>query len=259
MPVSAHALPILSDNYAWLLRDEATGVTAIVDPADADPCIAAIEQAGRRLDLILITHHHGDHIAGVDAVRARFGARVAGAAADRHRLPKLDIEVREGDRVPLGESGFEVIDTPGHTIGHISYFSGDGDVLLCADTLFSLGCGRLLEGTAADMFGSLQKLARLPGGTLVCCGHEYTLANCAFAETVDPRNTALSRRLAQARAQRAHGAPTVPVSLAEERACNPFLRVDTDAIVAALPDALDRVGRFAELRRRKDGFRAAVA
>src|SRR3954452_13775706 len=134
MPVSAQALPILSDNYAWLLRDEATGATAIVDPADAQACIAAIERAGGKLDTILITHHHDDHIAGVDAVRDRFGAKVVGAAADRRRLPRLDLEVKEGDEVSLGQSRFTVIDTPGHTIGHISYFSPDGNVLICADT-----------------------------------------------------------------------------------------------------------------------------
>src|SRR6059058_3070639 len=126
MPIAAQALPILSDNYAWLLRDEPTGATAVVDPADAQACIAAVEKAGGRLDLILITHHHDDHIAGVDEVRTRFGAQVVGAAADRRRLPRLDREVAEGDTVGLGQSGFEVIDTPGHTLGHISYFSPNG-------------------------------------------------------------------------------------------------------------------------------------
>ncbi|HYZ62239.1 MAG TPA: hydroxyacylglutathione hydrolase [Acetobacteraceae bacterium] len=242
MPVSARALPILSDNYAWLLRDEATGATAIVDPADAKPCIDAIERDGRRLDLILITHHHDDHIAGVDEVRTRFGARVVGAAADRRRLPRLDQEVTEGDQVKLGESSFAVIDTPGHTLGHISYFSPQGDVLLCADTLFSLGCGRLLEGTAADMFASLQKLARLPGDTLVCCGHEYTQSNARFALHVDPDNAALRRRAAEVDRLRAEGKPTVPSRLADEKAENPFLRA---------PD----VATLADIRRQKDNFR----
>ena len=137
-------------------------------------------------------------------------------------------------------------------------FHGHGNVF-CGDTLFSVGCGRMFEGTPEQMLASLDRLAALPGDTLVCCGHEYTLANCAFAETVDPANAALARRIVQARALRERGAPTLPVSLAEERACNPFLRVDADAIIAALPHAPDRVGRFAELRRRKDGFRAAAA
>jgi len=242
MPVSAHAVPILSDNYAWLLRDEASGATAIVDPADAEACIAALEQQGGRLDLILITHHHDDHIAGVDAVRARFGADVVGAAADRRRLPRLDREVAEGESVSLGESKFDVIDTPGHTLGHISYFSPDGNVLLCADTLFSLGCGRIIEGTAADMFSSLQKLARLPGDSLVCCGHEYTQSNARFALTVEPGNTALQRRAKEVDRLRQEGKPTVPSRLADELAENPFLRA---------PD----VATLADIRKRKDNFR----
>jgi hydroxyacylglutathione hydrolase len=242
MPLTARAIPILSDNYAWLLRDEASGATAIVDPADAAACIQAIEADGGRLDLILITHHHDDHIAGVDAVRTRFGAKVVGAAADRRRLPRLDQEVAEGDTVRLGESGLEVIDTPGHTLGHISYFCPQGDVLICADTLFSLGCGRLLEGTAADMFNSLQKLARLPGSSLVCCGHEYTQSNARFALTVEPDNAALKQRAAEVDRLRGEGKPTVPSRLADELAENPFLRA---------PD----VATLADIRTRKDNFR----
>ncbi len=148
-------MPVLSDNYAWLLRDSATGATAIVDPSEADPVIAAVAAAGGRLDAILLTHHHHDHIGGVEAVRARFGARVAGAAADAHRLPRLDQEVAEGDAVVLGAGTARVMETPGHTRGHIAYFFPDGAALLCGDTLFSLGCGRLLEGSAAELFKSL--------------------------------------------------------------------------------------------------------
>jgi hydroxyacylglutathione hydrolase len=242
MPLTARALPILSDNYAWLLRDEATGTVAVVDPADAEACIRAVEADGGRLDTILITHHHDDHIAGVDAVRQRFGATVVGAAADRHRLPRLDQEVREGDTVTLGESRLEVIDTPGHTVGHISYFCPNGDVLICADTLFSLGCGRVIEGTMADMFASLQKLAKLPGNALVCCGHEYTQSNARFALTVEPDNAALKSRAAEVDRLRAAGQPTVPTRLADELAANPFLRARDAAT-------------FADIRKRKDNFR----
>ena len=241
MTMTAEALPILSDNYAWLLRGN-DGHVAVVDPADATAVISAVEALGGRLDTILITHHHDDHIAGVDAVRARFGARVVGAAADAHRLPPLDLAVKEGDTVPLGEASARVIDTPGHTIGHISYHIADSAVLLCADTLFSIGCGRLLEGTAADMFGSLQKLAVLPDDTLVCCGHEYTQSNARFALTADPGNEALRSRAASVEALRAAGKPTVPSRLGDEKAANPFLRA-TDAAT------------LANLRARKDNFR----
>ena len=246
MPLTARAVPILSDNYAWLLRDSATGAVAIVDPADADACARVIEAEGGRLDTILITHHHDDHIAGVDAVRARFGARVVGARADAHRLPALDQAVTEGDMVFLDKggtgAGLRVIDTPGHTRGHISYYAAEGGVLLCADTLFSLGCGRLLEGTAAEMFASLQKLAVLPGETLVCCGHEYTQSNARFARVVDPDNPALRARAAEVDRQRAAGQPTVPSRLSDELAENPFLRA---------PDAT----ALGIIRTQKDNFR----
>jgi hydroxyacylglutathione hydrolase len=241
MTITAHPVPILSDNYAWLLRDSATGATAIVDPADPKPIIAALEQAGGRLDMILLTHHHADHTAGTDEVRVRFGAKVVGAAADAHRLPKLDTALREGDTVKLGNAEARVIDTPGHTRGQINFFFPDGAVLLSGDTLFSLGCGRLIEGNAEEMFGSLRKLAALPGDTLVCCGHEYTESNARFALHVDPDNAALQARAAAAKQQRAAGQPTVPTRMRDELAANPFLRA---------PDA----ARFAALRAQKDKF-----
>lgn len=242
MSITATPVPILSDNYAWLLRDDDTGAVGIVDPADAEAIIAALEREGGRLDLILLTHHHADHVAGTDAVRARFDCPVVGAAADAHRLPKLDQALREGDTVALGAAHAEVIDTPGHTRGQINFFFPDDAVLLSGDTLFSLGCGRLIEGTAAEMFASLRKLAALPGETRVCCGHEYTESNARFAVTVEPDNRALAARAAEVRRLRAAGEPTVPSTLAAELAENPFLRAGD-------------VASFAEIRARKDSFR----
>jgi hydroxyacylglutathione hydrolase len=233
---------MLSDNYAWLLRCSATGAVAIADPPDAEAAARAIEAGEGRLDMILLTHHHGDHTAGADALRARYGCPVIGAAADAHRLPRLDRAVAEGDRVAFGAASAEVIDTPGHTRGHVSFFFAEGAVLLCGDTLFSLGCGRLLEGTAEEMFTSLGKLAALPGETLVCCGHEYTESNARFALTVEPGNEALARRAAQVRRLRAQALPTVPSALRDELEENPFLRA---------PDCI----RLQEIRTAKDNFR----
>ena len=240
MSIIATSVAILKDNYAWLLRDSATGATAIVDPADPAPVIAAIEAAGGRLDLILLTHHHADHVAGTDAVRDRFGAPVVGAAADAHRLPRLDRAVTEADTVPLGAASARVIDTPGHTRGQINFFFADGAVLLSGDTLFSLGCGRLIEGNAAEMFASLEKLKALPDETLVCCGHEYTESNARFALSVAPDNAALRARVAEAAAPRAAGQPTVPSTMGSERAANPFLRAPDVAAFAALRAAKDK-------------------
>ena len=239
--ITAQPVPILSDNYAWLLRCGQTGATAIVDPAEVDPVAAAIDAAGGRLDLILLTHHHGDHIAGTDAIRARYGAKVVGARADAHRLPKLDQAVGEGDSVALGAASARVLETPGHTRGHIAYHFADGHVLLCGDTLFSLGCGRLLEGTAAEMFASLAKLAALGPQTLVCCGHEYTESNARFALHADPGNAALVAYAAKVKAWRAVGQPSLPSRMEDELAANPFVRA---------PD----VATLADLRARKDKF-----
>ena len=235
-------IPILSDNYAWRLREAETGAVAVVDPADAEAVTAWLDQDGGRLDLVLLTHHHDDHVAGAEAVARRYGARIVGAAQDAHRLPPLDVAVSPGDTVTLGGTTAAVIDTPGHTRGHISFFFADGPILFCGDTLFSLGCGRLLEGDAAEMWGSLQRLALLPDDTLVCCGHEYTASNARFALAADPDNRALRARADEVASLRAQGTPSLPVRLGQERVTNPFLRASDAASLAVL-------------RSRKDSFR----
>jgi hydroxyacylglutathione hydrolase len=241
MGLTVRRVPMLSDNYAWLLTDPASGVTGFVDPADENAALAAVRQAGGRLDFILLTHHHDDHVAGASGLARATGARIVGNRADRRRLPKLDVEVSEEDGFALGAAKARIIDTPGHTVGHIAYAFAE-DVLLCGDTLFSLGCGRLFEGTPAQMFDSLRKLAALAPSMQICCGHEYTEANARFAVSVDPGNKALQARAAEVGRLRAAGEATVPVPLASELDCNPFLRAK---------DA-EELGR---LRRAKDSFR----
>jgi hydroxyacylglutathione hydrolase len=238
MPLTVTALPCLSDNYTWLLRAP-DGRLAVCDPGEAAPVIAAVEAAGGALDLILLTHHHDDHIAGVGELVARYGAQVLGAKRDVHRLPPLDRVVEPGQRVDVLGVPMAVLTSDGHTRGHVAFHFPDCAILLCGDTLFSLGCGRLLEGTAAEMFDSLQLLAALPPETLVCCGHEYTQSNARFALTVEPDNAALQERAKQVDALRAEGKATLPSTIGQELATNPFLRVKDVATLARIRTGKD--------------------
>lgn len=248
-------IPALNDNYIYLLHDPQSGATAAVDPALAEPVLDALNRRGWSLTWVLNTHHHGDHVGGNLALKAATGCKIIAGVNDRHRIPGIDLAVTEHDPLTLGEHRIRVIDTPGHTSGHIAYHVVDNGLLFCGDTLFALGCGRLFEGSAEQLWQSLQKLAALPGETRVYCAHEYTQNNGYFALSVEPDNAALQQRMRQVEQLRARQAPTVPSTLAEELATNPFLRANCASVKAALamtdaePSAV-----FKRLRAMKDVF-----
>jgi hydroxyacylglutathione hydrolase len=249
-------LPAFTDNYIWTLRESPAGAPIVVDPGDAAPVLAMADATGVAPAALLLTHHHPDHVGGAAELLRRWPSLPVFAPVD-DRIEAPCQRVRDGDTVEAGPWRFEVLAVPGHTLSHVA-FHGHG-LLFCGDTLFSLGCGRLFEGTPGQMLASLDRLAALPPPTRVCCGHEYTLANAAFAAAIEPGNAALHRRTAEARALRDRDAPTLPALLADELAANPFLRVDAPAVRAAVAARLgrmpaDRVETFAELRRWKDGF-----
>lgn len=255
MPLELVTIPVLSDNYAFLLHDPSSGATACIDVPEADPILDALSKRGWSLTEIWLTHHHHDHIGGVDAMLAKHDAKVVGAAADRHRLPPLNNEVSDGDAFEFGGEVVDVLDVSGHTVGHIAFVLAKSGYAFTGDSLMALGCGRLFEGTAAQMWNSLQKLADLDPDTTLCSGHEYTQSNARFALTVDPDNADLKARAERINSARDRNEPTVPSLLSEELATNPFLRADDPAIQAHLDMiGADPVDVFAEIRTRKDRF-----
>lgn len=248
-------IPVLNDNYVYLIHDPQSGATGVVDPAVVDPVVARLDAEGWRLSHILNTHHHGDHVGGNLELKRKTGCTIVGPRADAARIPGIDVEVGEGDSYRFGGFEAKVFDVPGHTRGHIAYWFPAAAALFCGDTLFALGCGRLFEGTPAQMWASLSKLAALPDDTQVYCAHEYTAANARFALTVEPGNAALKARAEAIARRRGQGLPTVPSTLAEERATNPFLRPDSPDLRRTLHlEGADAVAVFAETRARKDRF-----
>jgi len=254
-PIEIHQFPCLKDNYGYLVHDREADVTAAIDTPDADAILAALDERGWALTHILNTHHHADHAGGNLELKRRTSCRIVGPRADAARIPGIDVEVGDGDAFELGVHRVEVLDTPGHTRGHIVYFFPSDEAAFVGDTLFSLGCGRLFEGTPAQMWSSLTKIMSWPERTRLYCAHEYTQSNGRFALTVEPGNRALVERVADVARLRSEGRPTVPSTLALEKATNPFLR----ATSRDLQEAIGMLGAsevevFAKTRALKDAF-----
>ena len=255
MPLEIATVPCLEDNYAFLLHARDTGETALIDAPEPGPIVAELALRGWSLTEVWLTHHHWDHVDGLPELADRWQPRVVGARADAHRLPKLDLQVGDGQSFNFAGHDVQVLDVSGHTINHVAFHVPDASAVFTADSLMALGCGRLFEGTPDRMWHSMQKLAVLPADTIVYSGHEYTQTNAAFAISIEPGNQALVDRVQRIQEARAKGLPTVPSTLADEMATNPYLRPSSPEIRATLDmqNATD-AQVFAEIRRRKDAF-----
>jgi hydroxyacylglutathione hydrolase len=248
-------IPVLSDNYVYLIYDPDTKACACVDPAVAEPVKIRLEEKGWHLTHIFNTHHHNDHIGGNLELKQAYGCEIIGCANDAERIAGIDTKVAEGDTIQFGSKTCKVIEVPGHTSGHIAFHFADDHALFCGDTLFALGCGRLFEGTAAQMWESLSKFRKLTDETRIYCAHEYTQSNAKFALSVDPDNPALKNRVIEINDLRAQNLPTVPSTLGLEKATNPFLRPDDAGVQNTIGlVGADVVAVFAEIRHRKDKF-----
>ncbi len=239
MSIEVIRIPVLSDNYIWLVRENTSGEVMVVDPAVAEPVLAKADELGWTITQIWNTHWHPDHTGGNAAIKVATGCTITGPAAEFARIPTLDVQVKGGDVVMLGQVAAQVIDVPAHTAGHIAFHFADEQLLFVGDTLFAMGCGRLFEGTAEQMFDNMQTLAKLPDNTTVFCAHEYTLSNGKFALTVEPENAALQSRMASVITMRERGEPTVPTTIGLERATNPFMRARSVAELAERRAAKD--------------------
>ncbi len=248
-------LAVLDDNYIYLIHDLESGETAAVDPAIAPPVLDKLNEKGWQLKYILNTHHHWDHVGGNLEIKAKTGCQIIASDADRERIPGIDIAVTEGDSIALGRHHAKILFTPGHTSGHIVYHFAEDNLLFCGDTLFVMGCGRLFEGSAEQLWHSLQKLKSLPESTKLFCTHEYTQTNGRFALSLEPDNERLQQKMKQVDQLRARGQSTVPSTIAEELATNPFFRETSPALQETLKMSGQRdVDIFAKIRKLKDSF-----
>ena len=255
MAAQTYLFPCLKDNFGVLLHDPESGATAAIDAPEAEPVEAALKKTGWRLTDILVTHHHADHTAGIGPLKAHHKCRIVAPKNEAQRISPVDEKVGEGDIVRVGSLEGRVIETPGHTAGHVSYFFPADKLAFVGDTLFSIGCGRVIEGTPEMMWQSLLKLRSLPDDTRFYCGHEYTDANIRFAKTIEPNNKALTARAAEVAGQLAAGKPTVPTTIGAEKAENPFLRADVPEVAKAVGLAESPPWKvFAEIRERKNRF-----
>ncbi len=255
MAAQTYLFPCLKDNFGVLLHDPESGATAAIDAPEAEPVEAALKKTGWRLTDILVTHHHADHTAGIGPLKAHHKCRIVAPKNEAQRISPVDEKVGEGDIVRVGSLEGRVIETPGHTAGHVSYFFPADKLAFVGDTLFSIGCGRVIEGTPEMMWQSLLKLRSLPDDTRFYCGHEYTDANIRFAKTIEPNNKALAARAAEVAEQLAAGKPTVPTTIGAEKAENPFLRADVPEVAKAVGLAESPPWKvFAEIRERKNRF-----
>jgi hydroxyacylglutathione hydrolase len=255
MPAETHLFLCLKDNYGVLLHDSSTGATAAIDAPEAEPIEKALADTGWRLTDILVTHHHGDHTAGIPALKQKYGCRVVAPRKEAPKIQNIDVTVREGDIVQVGSLVGRVIETPGHTAGHISYWFKQDKLAFVGDTLFSVGCGRIIEGDPDMMWASLLKIRNLPPDTEVFCGHEYTAANVNFALTIEPKNLALRTRAEEVVRLVEQKRPTIPTTIQQEKSYNPFLRADLHSVAGGIGmEGVPPAQVFATIRSRKDKF-----
>ena len=248
-------IPLLSDNYSYIIRDKKTNITGCIDPSVAKDIVNLLQNKGIDLNFILNTHHHQDHVGGNQELKEMYNCKIIGCYDDQNRIPGIDIKLKDSEEFNIGESIFKVINTPGHTIGHISFYFKDQNFLFCGDTIFSLGCGRLFEGSYEQMTESILKIRSLPDSTKIFCGHEYTESNAKFAEFLDPGDDALKKKILNIKKDRLESKPTIPAILEEEKKLNPFMKFDNQEYLDSIKiENISNAENFKKIRIMKDNF-----